>query len=234
MSNIAPIRLAIVDDEQLFLSGLQSILNESPALEVVRTANDGRSFLDALNSAKVLPDVVLLDMRMEPMNGIDTTHALREHYPELKVMMLSTYYRDAFLGYMIKLGVNAFLPKNLPPDTLVAAIKTVHEQGLYFTPEHVAGIQRQLMSGQKFAVPNLQGPVQLTKREREILLLIIDQYTSPEIAEKLFISIRTVEGHRNNLLAKTQARNTVGLVLYALLNNLVDVNERLVQYSIGQ
>jgi len=114
----------------------------------------------------------------------------------------------------------------------VKAIRKVSEKGLYFTDEHVASIQQQLMSGQRFSTPSLQKEMVLTKREKEILKLLCDQYTSAEIAEKLFISIRTVEGHRTNLLLKTGAKNTVGLVVYALLNNVVDVNRKLVDFTV--
>jgi len=227
-----PIKLALVDDEHLFLLGLKAIIEEHKAAQVVLTASDGTEFIDKLQTATDLPDVVLLDMRMEPMNGIDTAKHLREHYPQLKVMILSTHYRDTFLGYMMKLGVSAFLPKNIDPDTLVAAIKKVYEVGLYFTEEHALGIRQQLISGQKFAAPHLQQTEELTPREKEILKLICEQYTSSEIASKLFVSIRTVEGHRNNLLAKTGAKNTVGLVLYALINNMVDVDQHLVQFTV--
>lgn len=227
-----PIKLALVDDEHLFLIGLKAIIEEHEAAQVMLTASDGTEFIDKLQAADVLPDVVLLDMRMEPMNGIDTAKHLREHYPQIKVMILSTHYRDTFLGYMMKLGVSAFLPKNIDPDTLVAAIQKVHEVGLYFTEEHALGIRQQLISGQKFTAPHLQQTEELTPREKEILKLICEQYTSSEIAAKLFVSIRTVEGHRNNLLAKTGAKNTVGLVLYALINNMVDVDQQLVQFTV--
>lgn len=227
------IKLALVDDEHLFLVGLQAIIEEHDTAEVILTASDGSQFLERLQKAERLPDVVLLDMKMEPMNGIETTKHLREHYPDLKVMILSTHYRDSYLGYMMKLGVSAFLPKNIDPKTLVAAIQKVHEVGLYFTEAHALGIRKQLASGQKFAVPHLQPTEELTPRETEILCLICEQYTSSEIAAKLFVSIRTVEGHRNNLLAKTGAKNTVGLVLYALVNNMVDVNQHLVQFTVN-
>lgn len=227
------IKLAIVDDEHLFLVGLQAIIEEYEAAEVVLTASDGSQFLERLEAAEVQPDVVLLDMKMAPMNGIETAQHLREHYPELKVMILSTHYRDSYLGYMMKLGVSAFLPKNINPKTLVGAIQKVHEVGLYFTEEHALNISKQLASGQKFSAPHLQPTEELTPRESEILKLICEQYTSSEIATKLFVSIRTVEGHRNNLLAKTGAKNTVGLVLYALVNNIVDVNQHLVQFTVS-
>lgn len=226
------IKLGLVDDEVLFLNGLRAILDQQEQLEVILTASGGQDFFDLLQTAPALPDVLLLDLRMQPMDGIEVTRQLKESHPDLKVIILSTYYRDSFLAYMVQLGVSAFLPKNLDVPTLVKAIEKVHEKGLYFTDEHVQSIQRQMMSGEQFQSPDVFSPVTLTKREKEVLHLICDQHSSPEIAEKLFVSTRTVEGHRNNLLLKTGARNTVGLVLFALLNNLIDVEKKLLEFTL--
>jgi len=224
--------IAIVDDEHLFLKGLEGILNEVPDFRVMFTAVGGADLLECLDSLETMPDIILLDLRMEPMNGIDTTRALKEKYPELRVIILSTYYREAFLGYMVKLGVSAFLPKNMAPEELAQVIRKVHEKGLFLSDQHVVAVREQIMSGKRFESPLLQDTVALTARELEVLRAICDQLTSQEIAEKLFVSVRTVEGHRNNLLLKTGAKNTVGLVMFALLNNIVNVDEKLIEYSI--
>lgn len=226
------INLAIADDEYLFLKGLQGILGEIPDFEVVITAASGAALIDSIEQSDPLPDIVLVDLRMEPVNGIDATRALKEKYPELKIIILSTYYREAFLGYMVKLGVSAFLPKNMAPSALEQVIRKVHEKGLYLSDEHVMVIREQMISGRRFESPLQLQSDQLTGREREVLQAICDQLTSSEIAEKLFVSVRTVEGHRNNLLLKTGAKNTVGLVMYALLNNIINVDEKLIEYSL--
>lgn len=228
------IHIALADDEHLFLKGLEGILSEAPGFEVIFTAAGGATLIEYVTGAQVLPDIVLLDLRMEPVNGIDTTRTLKEKYPELKVIILSTYYREAFLGYMIKLGVSAFLPKNMAPEELIQVIRKVDEKGLFLSEEHVAAVREQIMSGKRFESPVLKNAVALTNRETEVLQDICDQLTSSEIAEKRFVSIRTVEGHRNNLLMKTGAKNTVGLVMFALLNNIVDVNTKLMEYSLNK
>lgn len=226
------IKLALADDEHLFLKGLQGILGEIQDFDVVFAAANGAELISYIEQSDELPDIVLLDLRMEPVNGIDATRALKEKNPELKVIILSTYYREAFLGYMVKLGVNAFLPKNMAPSALEQVIRKVQEKGLYLSDEHVVAIREQIMSGKRFESPVLLQADPLTGREREVLQAICDQLTSSEIAEKLFVSVRTVEGHRNNLLLKTGAKNTVGLVMYALLNNIINVDDKLVEYSL--
>lgn len=233
MSSQNPIRLGLVDDEKLFVKGMQSILSDYPDLDIVMTASDGSELIGLLDEAVVKPDILVLDLRMKPMNGVETSTHLKECYPDIKVIILSTYYKETFLGYMLKLGVSAFLPKNIAPDTLVQVIRKVQAKGLYFTEDDIAGIQKQLLSGYKFKSPDIQGESEITAREAEVLKLICDQKTSAEIAEKLFVSIRTVEGHRNNLLIKTGAKNTVGLVLYALLHGLIDIEKKLVEYTLS-
>lgn len=227
------ITLAIADDEYLFLRGLEGILNRTDGFKVVLSAGDGTELLNKLKTLVDLPEIILLDLRMKPMNGMDAAQALKNEYPEQKIIMLSTHYREAFLGYMVKLGVSAFLPKNVAPEELVQVIRKVHEKGLYLNDEHVLAIREQIMSGKRFESPTMESEVDLTKRELEILQAICDQKTSSEIAKALFVSVRTVEGHRNNLLLKTGAKNTVGLVMFALLNNIVNVEEKLIEYSVS-
>lgn len=233
ITTTAAITIALADDEHLFLKGLEGILNEIPEFKVVHCATDGSQLLREIKAMPKPPDVIILDLRMKPMNGMDAAQALKTDFPEQRIIILSTYYREAFLGYMIKLGVSAFLPKNIAPDELMRVIHKVHEKGLYLTDEHVLAVREQIVSGKRFESPAMEQEVDLTRRELEVLKAICDQKTSGEIAEELFVSIRTVEGHRNNLLLKTGAKNTVGLVMFALLNNIVNVEEKLIDYSLG-
>ena len=223
----------MADDEALFLNGLKSILEQEEQLNILFTASDGQSFLEQLKVAEQFPDVMILDLRMKGMDGIETTQQVKEFFPEAKIMILSSHYRDTFLGYMLKLGVNAFLPKNSAPDQLIKAIEKVHEKGLYFDEGQMMSIHHELSSGKKPKVPQMEQSTELTRREVEILQLICEQYTNPEIANKLFISVRTVDGHRTNLLQKTGAKNTAGLVLYALYHQMIDWEERLLKFGIS-
>ncbi len=227
-----PVKLAVVDDEQLFIEGLRLIFRAEPDLEVLFDASDGSDMLQKLEDFSILPDIVLLDLKMAPMDGIQTTLKLRERYPDMKVIILSTYYREAFIGQMVKLGVNAFLPKNTNRKELLYAIKTVMDKGLYFT-EDLTRILRDQVMGKRITSPSFTHTASLTVREKEVLTLICEQYTANEIADRLHISHRTVDGHRNNLLIKTGARNIVGLVVYALVNGYLDLDKKLLAYTLS-
>ena len=167
------------------------------------------------------------------MDGVEAAKELRQTYPELKVVILSSHYRESFIGYMLKLKVNAFLPKNIDPDMLMDVIEKVHTMGLYFTPQQMQSLQEELSTGKKPVAPALHKDDELTPRELEVLKLICDQYTNAEIAEKLFISVRTVEGHRNKLLLKAGVKNTVGLVLFALFHNFIDPEKKLLEFQLN-
>ncbi len=226
------IKIAMADDEELFLNGLRSLLEHEEKLQVLFTAGDGEELLQKLEEAGEKPEVLLLDLRMKKKDGIATTEELKKRYPHLKIIILSSHYREAFVGYMLKLGVNAFLPKDINPNLLREVIIQVKAKGLYFTDDQLKGLQEQLSRGAVIKAPPTSVSHDLTGREKEILQLICEQYTNAEIAEKLFISIRTVEGHRNNLLLKTGVKNTAGLVLFALSHNLIDWNEKLLEFSL--
>lgn len=227
------INLAIVDDEQLFVAGLNELLSRHADFEVLVKAYDGKSFLENELVKMDKIHLVLLDLRMKPLNGIDVINQLKESNPNVKVMVLTTHYQDTFINYMIKLGVNAFLPKNTDPDELAFAIRKVHYNGLYFTEESTT-VMRQQSGSSRIPRPSLDFKVQLTRREEEVLVLICEELTNAEIGEKLFISKRTVEGHRNNLLLKIGAKNTAGLVTYALVNQLLNTEEKLLEYTLHQ
>ena len=227
------INIAIVDDEKLFVNGLRLLLEDEKEFNVQFTANDGQELLSTLTNRSNLPDIILLDLKMKPMDGLEATQHLQQDYPEVKIVILSTYYREAFIGQMIKLGVSAFLPKNIDIAELTFALKTVAEKGLYFTQDMIEVMQGQIM-GKRIKSTSFEMQTPLTSREKEVLTLICEQYMAQEIADKLHISSRTVDGHRNNLLLKTDARNIVGLVVYGILNGYVDTNEKLLEYTLKE
>lgn len=225
------LKLALVDDEILFLDGLKAILQNEPDLEITYTANGGDSFLEKYHSTLPYPDIILLDLKMEGKDGVETANHIKKLNPEQKIIVLSSYYKDTFSGYMMQLGVNAFLPKNTPPDELIQIIQKVHKQGLYFSENQFKSLQNQLSSRVKFQTPYYHEKEVISPREKEVLELICQQNSNQEIADKLFISIRTVEGHRNKLFLKTGAKNTVGLVLYAIFHQMMDTDKMISEYG---
>ncbi len=214
------IQLAIADDVALFRKGMKSILNVIEDLNLDLEAENGIDLLEQLKQANPFPDVLLLDLKMPQMNGVEVAKVLQKNYPQLKFIVLSTHFSRAFVINMIELGAAAYLPKNSKPEEVVETIRAVYNNGFYYNNEVMTVIRENMVAKTK---PKAHFPYELTNREKEILQLICEQYTTPEIASKLYISPRTVDGHRNNLLAKLDCRNIAGLVVFALQHQVVEM-----------
>jgi len=216
-----PIRIAIIDDEQLITEGIRLLLSADESIRVSFTSCDGPAFLSTLGSLgpEDFPHIALIDVQMQPMNGFELVEILRKDFPDLKIMILSSHYKSSVFGYMIKLGISAFLPKNSDRNSFIEAIHKVHSHGIFFN----ATDQQMLMSymnnpPRKKTLFNLHD--ELSDREKEIVRLICEQYSNQEIGEKLSLSHRTVESHRQRILEKTGVRNIAGLVIYAVVNDI--------------
>jgi len=170
---------------------------------------------------------VLLDLSMPELNGIETTKILHVSYPSIKIIILSVYGEDRFVTHLMELGVNAYLFKNVEPEEVERAIRTVMDKDFYFNEAFLNAMKNRLTNKRQKILLTENIPSTLTAREIEVLKLICKQNTAQEIAEQLFISVRTVDGHRNNLLEKTGVRNSAGLVLFAIKHRLIDPTELL-------
>ena len=210
------IKIALVDDEILFLEGLILLFSTQKNIDVISALDNGHAFLDKLASSN--PSIALVDIQMRPMDGFELVERIKEIRPELKIIVLSTHYRKNVVGHMIKLGVSAFIPKKANKELLVRAIESVHEFGVYFTAEDHKLLASYMNS--KASKPTLSRVEELTDREVEVLKLICKEQTNQEIADSLFLSKRTIESHRQRILDKVGAKNTVGLVVYAIANDL--------------
>ena len=224
---MANIRVAITDDQVLFRRGMASIINTFENISIVLEADNGRILLDSLQNFEPIPDVVLLDLSMPELNGIETTKLLHIHYPSIKIIILSVYGEDRFVTHLMELGVNAYLFKNVEPEEVERAIRTVIDKDFYFNEAFLNAMKNRLTNKRQKITLTDNIPSTLTSREIEVLSLICKQRTAQEIADQLFISVRTVDGHRNNLLEKTGARNSAGLVLFAIKHRLIDPTELL-------
>jgi DNA-binding NarL/FixJ family response regulator len=214
-------KIALADDEALFRKGMEMLLQDCDFCEVVLEAENGFLLLEALKTTQNLPEVILLDLQMPVLDGVDTLKLLQRDFQDIKVIVLTSHYNSSMILKLVEEGASAFLPKNVDPDELMLTIKNVVEKGFHYNAYIVQLLRERMLFGKPRKKANLDD---LTKREKEILMLICDQFTNKEIAEKLFISSRTVEGHRNKMLEKTQSKNTVGLIIYAIENGLVSVN----------
>ena len=217
------IKIAIVDDEQLILEGVKLLLSIEKSISVTVTSSNGSDFLESLQNldSDNFPQIALVDIQMQPMDGFELVGILRQKYPELKIIILSSHYKTSVLGYMVKLGVSAFLPKNSDKKTFIEAITQVDKNGLYFTNEDHKMLLSYLNDGKNnkglFDIRD-----ELSEREKDVVKLICRELTNQEIAEKLFISVPTVETHRRNLMQKIGAKSVVGLVLFAVKHDLLD------------
>lgn len=217
------IKLGVVDDESLILSLLEDFFNTQEDIDVLISDTSGEELLRRLEKrgSEEIPNVFLLDFKMNDLNGAELTEVLKQRYPEVLVIIISSFYKKSLTGYMLRNNIDAFLPKGIDPKELMRIIKIVHQRGHFFTNEQVEVMRSQISS--KVPAPKFDDQV-LSGREKEVLLAICEQLTAKETAERLFITTRTVEGHRNNLLQKTGAKNSAGLVIYAIKNNLFDPN----------
>ncbi len=216
------IRLAIADDQKLFLKGLKFIINDFENIELVMEAENGKVLIEKV--AQDPPDVILMDLKMPVMDGIEATQYLKKHQPEIKIILLTMYNEERLIAHMMKIGANGYLLKDEEPEVVRAAIETVVAQGFYFNDYVSKALLKGVKSNQKTnfeAFPATSAETKLSRREVEVLQLICKEQTTAEIAQQLFISSRTVEGHRKKLLEKTGVKNTAGLVIYAYRNGLI-------------
>jgi two-component system response regulator NreC len=221
------IYIGLVEDQSLFREGVKAILSYWQNIEVVFESENGYSVADKLKAAQPLPDVLLVDLSLPPdgdkeFSGMAVTDAMRHSFPEIKILILSVHQDENFIAQLIEHGAHGYLVKDCDPQELHEAIIAVHTKGSYINERTLKAIQNNM--GRKNKIKTSINTIQLTRREEEVLGLICCQHTSEEIGEKLFISIKTVNGHRNNLLEKTNSRNVAGLVIFALKNNLVDLS----------
>ena len=214
------VRIAIVDDHVLFRKGLVSLISAQEGFEIVLEASNGQEFLQRIGSLEI--DVTLMDIEMPELDGIEATRLLREKAPDIKVVMLSAYEQKSMILHAIDNGACGYLHKSSDPQEFSRAIKTVMELGYYFPQEVSHMLLKGIVKQEQFD-GSFNAMITLTDREKEVLTLICQELTSAEIGEKLFLSQRTVETYRRNLMEKIGAKNTVGLVLYALKSKLVEL-----------
>ena len=212
------VRIVLVDDHTLFRTGLAGLLSQREGFDVVADFGSGEEFLAALESLDV--DVVFMDISMPGMDGAETTRRALELCPELKIITLSMYGDDHYYTRMVVSGASGFLLKDSEIDEVYAAVESAMSGDSYFSSALLGSLTRN-MSVLNALSPNEED--ELSDREMEILVEVCRGLSNQEIADKLFISKRTVDKHRANILEKTGCRNTANLVVYAIKNHLVDL-----------
>lgn len=209
------IKIAIADDEILIRKGIKAILEQEDNFEVVFEASNGNELLDYLNSENELPEIILMDIRMPLLNGLEATKLITKNLPNIKIVALSSYNSPTFIYNMLDVGAVCYISKSASQEKMISSINTVVQNGFYFENVILDYINTGLEKSKSLFDNDF-----LTERETEVLKLICEQKSATEIGNILNISSRTVDGHRNNLLLKTESKNVIGLVLFAIQNNI--------------
>lgn len=205
------IKIIIADDHSIIRDGLKAMLEMNDFCRIVGEAANGEELLDLLKTTPC--DVVCTDISMPVMDGMEATRQIMKHFPKIRVMCLSMHEEAAFIKKMMEAGAVGYVFKDSSKDELKEAIQAVHSGKKYFNQKLFDILLNMESGGKEISV--------LSSREKEILKLIAEEYTNPEIAEKLFLSVRTVDTHRQNLIQKLDVKNTAGLVKYAIKSGLI-------------
>jgi len=214
---MANINIGIVDDHKIVRDGVKVMLEDHPGFDIICEAENGKEAIEQCSNHNV--DVLIMDITMPVMDGIEATRVIKENHPDIKILALTMLSEDQHIRKMIKAGASGYILKNSGKQELIKAIESIIEGKHYFSNDATQAILQELVTPDLNKV-NDDDDVHITDREREVLKLIVNEFTNQEIADKLFVSVRTIDAHRRNLLQKTGAKNTAGLVKYALKNKL--------------
>lgn len=212
------VKLAVVDDQALFRKGLVSMLGNYEELNILFEAENGLELFEALE-VHLMPEIILLDLRMPKMDGLEAITRLKSEYPNIKVIIISVHDDSDVIEHLIEKGANAYLDKNANPDEVIQAIHNVKAYDFHFNHAAQTALKEIESKGKKNGNPIKKSL--LSEREEEVLIHICREHTTPEIADKMALSPRTIEGYREKLLTKSGARNTAGLVLFAVKNQII-------------
>lgn len=216
------IKVAVADDQKIFRNGFVRMLHDVDNLEVVIEANNGKELINALTNRPV--DLVFVDFRMPQMNGMSAIKIIHKKYPEIKILMLSSYSDDEFVEDAIKNGAHGYLSKDDEPDEIYLAINSVQAAGYYLNARASPYLIKTLMSSGAI-IPEFRKPVneiELTESEIVVMRLIAKQKSTKEIAKKIFRSERTVDSIRTSIMEKTGAINSVGIVMFGIKAKLIE------------
>lgn len=214
-----PVNVFLVEDHDIVRHGIKALLEGEPEIAIIGEAANGEQAISKLSS--IQPDVILMDMNMPVMNGLESTRIIKRDYPSVKVLILSMHDHESYLIDMLDAGADGYILKNSSREELVFAIKKIANDGMYMAPEFTMSMlaKYKMETGRNRRPENLD--IQLTEREKNVLDLIAEGLTNVEIANKLFTSVRTIETRRKKLLEKTGTKNTATLIRFAVLNGLI-------------
>ena len=214
------IKVAIADDHQIFRKGVILSLRQYTNIKFIFEAENGEDLIQKLTDNEA-PDVILMDLKMPVKDGIETTKYLNKHFSSIRIIILTMYEDERFVGHLMDSGANGYLLKSTDPAEIKKAITDVMRTGFYLNNFVNKILIKKNYAKQKFN-PNLNSEVVISEREKEVLTLVCMEFTAHEIAQKMEISARTVEAIKDRLMERFGVKNSVGLVFYAMKNSLID------------
>lgn len=216
------IKIILVDDHQLVRDGIKSLISDSFGIDIIGEASNSVELFKQLH--QMMPDVILMDISLPNMSGIEITKILKKDYPKIKILMLSMYTSEDFIFNGLKAGINGYLPKNTTRDELLLAIEEVYHGREYFSKSISNIILKSFVNSAKYGNNANDDKMSiLTKRETEILKLVVEGVSNQHIADQLFISIRTVETHKTSIMKKLELNSTIDLVKFAIKNKIIEL-----------
>lgn len=217
---MSTLKIILAEDHNIVRKGIKNLLENADGFEVIGEALNGKEVL-ALIDKGLVPDIVLADMNMPEMDGIELTAQLKDKVPPIKTVLLTMMDHEKYVTRAFGAGVCGYLLKNVSADELIFALKHIRKEGRYICSEISLYLLDRLIHQPETPEPAPQTEIEFSRRETEVLTLIAEGYTNQEIADQLFTSKRTVEGHRQSMIEKTNTRNTAALIKFALQNNII-------------
>ncbi|MCW3077762.1 MAG: DNA-binding response regulator [Bacteroidetes bacterium] len=214
-----PLKVLLVEDHDIVRHGIKALLEDEPAVQVVAEAANGMEALDQI--ARYHPEVVLMDMNMPVMNGLECTQKIKLIFPHVKILILSMHDHESYLINLLEAGANGYILKNTSREELIFAIRKIGNDGMYMGPEFTMNMLAKYKAASGFIGNPVKTNIAITDRERDVLNLIAEGLTNTEMAQKLFTSVRTIETRRKNLLTKTGTTNTATLIKFAVKNGMI-------------
>jgi DNA-binding NarL/FixJ family response regulator len=209
------IKVIIADDHEIFRDGLKLMLNKQPGIELLAEAEDGKELIE--RTIDLQPDVIITDVKMPRMDGASATRYLTEHHPDISIIALTMFDEEEQIIEMLEAGAKGYLLKNADKDEIKDAIQSVYAKMPYYC-KHTSHRLAQMVAKSKFNPYRQKAKVEFNEREKEIISCICDGITNKEIAEKIYLSVRTVEGLRMKIMEKMNVKNTAGIIIYAIKN----------------
>jgi DNA-binding NarL/FixJ family response regulator len=221
MKDLNPIKIVLADDHEIFRDGFKAMIKKQPSVELIGEAADGEQLLQA--TRKLKPDVVVTDIKMPKMDGLEATKILSAEFPKMGIIALSMIDEESQIIDMMEAGAKGYLLKNAHKTEIIAAIKAVHEDHFYYCNGTSSKLSRMIAKSDKIPFNKRMAKPELSQKEIDVILLICQEKTNKEIADELNLSIRTIEGYRDRIFEKIGAKNSAGVVVYAIKNKIYDI-----------